>query len=114
MSIIVCMEPRELIKKLRLRRGWSQAELADKAGVSTGTVGALEAKNELPKTLDTLKRIADALDVTVDYILTETGAIPPQEENAEVSRMADDIKKLSDPHKKAVEALIKTLLEGQK
>ncbi|MGE3278111.1 MAG: helix-turn-helix transcriptional regulator [Vicinamibacterales bacterium] len=55
----------DVIRKLRKQRGWSQADLAERAGVHKTTVIALESPGtkETPK-LETVQKVAAALDVT--------------------------------------------------
>ncbi|BBP95937.1 hypothetical protein BSFA1_10660 [Burkholderia sp. SFA1] len=50
----------------REKRGWSQEELADKAGVSQGTIGHLESGRN--KSSTKLSQIAAALGVTVEWL----------------------------------------------
>ncbi|SAK65738.1 putative phage repressor [Caballeronia pedi] len=50
----------------REKRGWSQDELADKAGVSQGTIGHLESGRN--KSSTKLPQIAAALGVTVEWL----------------------------------------------
>lgn len=58
------------IKKLRKRKGFSQDRLAKFADVANNTIIKIEqAENENP-TLDTLKKIAKALDVSVDELIS--------------------------------------------
>jgi transcriptional regulator with XRE-family HTH domain len=57
------------IRLLRLARGWSQAELADRVGLSTTAIQALEAGKKSP-TLRTLDAIAHALTVEPWTLLT--------------------------------------------
>jgi transcriptional regulator with XRE-family HTH domain len=52
------------IKTLRVRRHLTQAQLADRIGVSTVFIRKLEAGDRLPS-LDTLQRLAEALDAIV-------------------------------------------------
>lgn len=49
------------VRKLRLERGWSQAELAGAAGMTQSAVARFEAGGTVP-TLPVLGRIARALD----------------------------------------------------
>ncbi len=113
MFIINAMELRELIKKLRLRKGWSQADLAKEANVSSGTIGTIEAENRMPY-MRTLRKIADALGVTAEYILRETGQLgQPIEEDKELTAMANMTRMLNPAHKRAVKVLIETLLREQ-
>jgi len=105
MSIIACMSPRELLVKLRRRKGWSQEELAKQAGVAKGTIGGIEAENEWPATWEILDKIAVALGVTIDYLLRATGAIAPHEKHVDktIAKMLDIAEDL--PEEDADEAL---------
>lgn len=54
---------------LRVEKGWSQAELARRIGVSTSAVGMYEQGRREPS-LGLLVRLAQELGVTTDYLLT--------------------------------------------
>ena len=56
------------IKAERRKRGWSQEELADKAGLSRTYLARLETARQDP-TLSTLEKLAKALRVTVAKLL---------------------------------------------
>ena len=57
------------IKKLREAKGLSQEKLARLADVANNTLIKMESgENENP-TLDTLKKVAKALDVSVDNLI---------------------------------------------
>ncbi len=57
------------LRKLRKTKGFSQEKLARLADVSNNTIIKIEAgKNQNP-TLDTLKKIAKVLDVSVDELI---------------------------------------------
>lgn len=56
------------IKEIREACGMSQEELAQKSGVSRGTISALENGLERNTTSKTLLKIAKALNTTVDQI----------------------------------------------
>lgn len=58
--------PKRLIM-LRERKGWSQQNLAARAGVSDSAIGQYERDISLP-TLQKAATIADALDVSLDYL----------------------------------------------
>ena len=49
------------VRELRLKRGWSQADLASAAGMTQSAVARFEAGGTVP-TLPVLGRIAQALD----------------------------------------------------
>ena len=57
------------IALLRAEKGWSQAELARRSGVSTSAVGMYEQGRREPS-LGLLVRLAQELGVTTDYLLT--------------------------------------------
>jgi transcriptional regulator with XRE-family HTH domain len=52
------------IKKLRAGRGWTQKELAERAGISHGYLARLETARQDP-TLGILEKLAKALKVKV-------------------------------------------------
>ena len=56
------------IALLRASRGWSQAELARRIGVSASAVGMYEQGRREPS-LDLLVRLAREFGVTTDYLL---------------------------------------------
>ena len=59
----------ERICLLRRRRGWSQAELAQKLCISASTVGMYEQGRREPS-LEGAVEISRAFGVSVDYLLT--------------------------------------------
>ena len=56
------------IKELRDRKGISQEELAHRAGLSRTGMGFLETGKRWPR-LDTLMKVADGLNITLDELL---------------------------------------------
>jgi transcriptional regulator with XRE-family HTH domain len=52
----------EQLKKLRTLRALTQAEVAERAGVTTATVARVE-RNEIEPRMTTLRKLAAALDV---------------------------------------------------
>lgn len=56
------------IKKLRLDQGISQEELAHRSGLSRTGMGFLETGKRWPR-LDTLMKVADGLNISVDELL---------------------------------------------
>ncbi len=59
------------IKSARLKRSWSQSQLADAAGVSQPTVANWETGSHIPRQ-STLARISQALDVDTGWLLSGT------------------------------------------
>lgn len=58
-----------MVYGLRDAKGWNQEELADKAGVHRHTLAALEGGGQ-NLTFDKLRRIANALGVSVKDFIT--------------------------------------------
>ena len=56
------------IIELRKAKAWSQTQLAEKVGVSYAQIGRYETKDSQPPA-QVLKKIAEGLDTTVDYLL---------------------------------------------
>lgn len=63
------------VAKLRGERGWKQKELAEKAGISVTYLSEVE-NNKRSMGSDVLLRVADALGVSLDYIVKGTIAEP--------------------------------------
>lgn len=61
------------IKELRKAMKMTQKELAEKSGVSRGTISALENGIDRTTTSKTLVKLAQALDTTVDRIFFTKG-----------------------------------------
>jgi transcriptional regulator with XRE-family HTH domain len=59
----------------RAERGWSLAELARRAGVSTASVHKIE-KSGMTPTIATLMKVASALGTSVSYFIDEDVAVP--------------------------------------
>lgn len=56
------------IKEFREEKGWTQEELAAKAGVSRTIISKLESNNDVVTTTSTLKNLADALGKSINEI----------------------------------------------
>ena len=64
------MKISKIISDLREAKDWNQSELADKSGVSRVMIGKYE-RGEAAPSIDAAKKIADALEVTLDYLMGE-------------------------------------------
>jgi putative transcriptional regulator len=60
------------LREVREERGWTQAELAGRIGVSRKTVNTIENRVFVPSTLIALK-LARALDVRVEELFSISG-----------------------------------------
>jgi len=71
------------LKKLRTGRGWTQAELAQRAGVRRATVVGWENGNGTERFLDTLTKLARALECAPVEIL---GGVAPSPAKRKTTR----------------------------
>jgi len=56
------------LRSVREERGYSQAELANKSGLQPAAISHFETGQRSPS-FENLKRLSDALDISVDYLL---------------------------------------------
>lgn len=54
----------EVIREARQKRGWSQVELGDRAGVSRPTIARIEGNNDV--TTATIAKVAQALGLKLE------------------------------------------------
>lgn len=80
----------QAIRELRLRRGWTQDELAKKVGMRRASISEIEGgRQPFPSTLD---RIADALGTTsTALLLAGAGPLPEALEEACASGLIRDV-----------------------
>lgn len=70
-----------IYSELRYKAGFTQDELAQKLGISKGSVAMWETNKRTPST-GTLVRLADLFGVTTDYLLGRTeNPVPEQSAN---------------------------------
>lgn len=64
------MEISKVITDLRKEKDWSQADLANKTGISQVMVGKYERGDASPS-IEVAKKIADAFEVSLDFLVGE-------------------------------------------
>ena len=94
------------IVELRKKKGWSQTDLAKQVEASREAIGKYE-RDEAQPSVETAKKIADALDVTLDYLVDED-ALPAFDKNT-VKRLKS-IQQLDDENKSHVFAMLDAFL----
>lgn len=100
----------ERIVLLRKQKGWSQSELARAVEASREAIGKYEREEASPS-VETAKKIADALGVTLDYLVDES-ALPAFDKKT-VHRLRE-IHALSEEDQKHVFALLDAFLRDVK
>lgn len=104
------METGKIIASLRDKKGLSQTELADKSGVSRVMIGKYERGEAMPS-IDAAKKIADALEVSLDYLVGE--GINSKLDKQALKRL-QDLELLEDDKKKTLFDLIDTYIRDAK
>lgn len=64
----------EKIREERRKQNLTQKELAEKIGVTNRVITSYETGRSFPRTRDAYKKIADALGVNVNYLLSDDEA----------------------------------------
>jgi len=86
------------VRKCRQRKGFTQEMLAERAGISTNYLGAIERGEKIPA-LETLVDIINALEVSADEILygvIKMGYV------VQSSMITEKVNKLSDKDRKRI------------
>jgi transcriptional regulator with XRE-family HTH domain len=99
----------ENVAVARKKMGISQDELAKKVGTIAVTIGRYE-RNEIKPSIDIASKIADALGVSLDYLVGSADAVL---EKSLVKKIAD-IQKLPDEDKKCVIKMLDAFLRDSK
>ena len=92
----------ERILSLRKKYKWSQDQLAKKIGTSAPIIGRYE-RNEIKPSIETAKNIADALDVTIDYLI---GGSDTMVLNKDLLRKIEDIEQFDEEDKSQIYYLL--------
>ncbi len=114
---------KERLKFLRIEKDVLQKDIAAVLGTTDNAVGNYERGTRMPDP-DTLKKLADYFDVSIDYLLGHSDIRKPEKSNletkayhnldeewpADVKIMMRDAKKLTDRQKEIVKRLIKDLI----
>ena len=101
----------ERLRSLRKQKNLSQTELGKLAGLHYTHIGRFERGASRPSG-DTLKRLADALDVSSDYLLdgsTEEAA-KAKFEDRELLRQFQEVENLPEEDKTVVKKLLDAFL----
>lgn len=102
----------EKIRIGRQARDLSQEELAKKTSLHQESISRYEAGTSAPNT-DTLKKIADALEVTTDYLLSENADENMIMDKALIDRLRE-IEKMDDKRKGLVMDLLDITIRDYK
>ena len=97
------------IKELRIKKGMTLLQLAEKIGVSEGTVQRYESGNIPNIKYDTIVALSVALDTTPTYLMGWDEQYGTDEE-----RFINEFRKLDDDHKQRLAEIMRFYLSEQK
>ena len=80
----------QLLKSIRMEKGFSQKEIAEKLGVSQPSYAQYENGKRNPKA-ETIKKIADALGVSIEEINPDLGNLSMEIVKKEIARQMKEI-----------------------
>jgi transcriptional regulator with XRE-family HTH domain len=100
------------IQALRKRQGWSQQQLAKKIGTSGPIVGRYE-RGEMTPSVEVAKKLADTFDVTLDFLVDDTGRTAEIRDKAMLQRVMD-IQALDTEDRKTIVHVLDSLLRDAK
>ena len=100
----------KIISDLRKAKDWSQTDLATESGVSREMIGKYERGEAVPS-IDAAKKIADAFDVSLDYL---TGEGQNSRFDKKTLKRLHDLEALEDDKKKTLFDLIDTYIRDAK
>jgi transcriptional regulator with XRE-family HTH domain len=100
------------IQMLRKQHGWSQQQLAKKIGTSGPIVGRYE-RGEMTPSVEVAKKLADTFDVTLDYLVDDTGKTAEIKDKAMLQRIME-IQALDTEDQKTIVHVLDSLLRDAK
>ncbi len=101
---------RQRIRRMRLQRDLTQANLAELAGISLDALCRIESGRRNPS-LESIVRISEALGVAASDLLS-TGRLPPLRQPASVRRVAALLESRDSRTRAVAEAVVQSLLDS--
>jgi transcriptional regulator with XRE-family HTH domain len=109
LSILIIMSLSDNMLLIRKKKGFSQADLGKMIGTSGDVIGRYE-RGDISPSVEVVSKIADALEVSVDYLLGKT----KMEMDKQALKRLEDISNLPDESKKFVLNLVDMALRDFK
>lgn len=97
------------LAELRRKRGLTQQQLCELVGVHVTQLRNYEADRSQP-TLEVIRKLALALDVTADELVFDPAERMPQITNKELLKQWERIEELPEEDRKALKVLVEGLL----
>ncbi|MEH7392445.1 helix-turn-helix domain-containing protein [Bacillus sp. JJ1474] len=102
-------------KYLREKMGWTQEDVAEKLGLSRPTIAGYESeeKNRTPRE-ETLLKIADLFDTTIDFLLGRTNDPQPSSKKEEINSAFYNYENLTDEEKEFLDMQLELFRDMKK
>lgn len=98
----------ERVKELRLDKGLTQQELANFFYLNKSSISRYEKDKQIPE-LETLEKLSDFFEVSLDYLLAKSDIKNPEEAIKVNTSNSISTKGLSDENIKLINTMIKQL-----
>ena len=92
-------------------QGMQVKELSQKTGISVNTLNKYRPGSTVSPTLENAQKIAEILNVSIDYLATGKVDGEINSENSDMQKLIKDLKALSKSDFETVKAVIKSLRE---
>lgn len=97
------------LRRARSARGLTQAQLGEIADVAPETLSRIE-RNKISASLDLARRLALALDVTIEELLKKGGTAPKNKIRPAEARLLALVRRLDEPQITELTKALKTLI----
>ena len=105
------------VKDLREKKGMNQQQVADTSGITQATISRIESGEIKQLKSEKLKGLAEALGVTVDYLVDKTKTLSPSDivqSNPAAQRIFRSYQKLSARGRRQLEDFVRFLEDQEK
>ena len=106
---------KQRVSGARERMGWTQAQLAEKAGITPAAVCQIEKGDRIP-TIPVLYRIAQVLRVSLDYLAGQRDSMELQDalQNQELKTFFRKYQNLDTEDKRFIEKYVKAISDQKR
>jgi len=101
------------LRQLRKNRDWSQGQLAQKIQVDTQRISKYERGATSPP-LDILVKLAHALEVSLDYLLTGTSFGAEKIKNPKLIERVEEIEELPEDYQETLVSVLDSFIKRYK
>ncbi len=95
------------IKEARMKKGWTQEQLAEKVDMSSDHISVLE-RGAKPPRFETFVEIANALEIDANFLLSDVLKVSPKIKS---SLLSDKLSALSASEQKKILRILDTLIQ---